>query len=94
MDPWAFLPLGSIQNTSKGLHCIHIKFLQLVPENNTWNDITVCCWNIRRGLIKRENEIKALATQHNLSILFLVETDTFNINEEKDYQIANFNFKE
>ena len=48
------------------------------------------CWNIRRGLVKREHEITELLTSQKLDILFLVETDTKMIMEEKDYKIFGY----
>ena len=36
----------------------------------------MACWNVRRGLIKREKEIEEMLREHQLDILFLVETDT------------------
>ena len=48
------------------------------------------CWNIRRGLLKRETEIKNLITEQKLDILILVETDTNMISTEKDYVLAGF----
>ena len=50
----------------------------------------IVCWNIRRGLVKREVEIKNMLKSLNLSLLFLVETDTFSIKEEADYQMKNY----
>ena len=48
------------------------------------------CWNIRRGLVKREHEIIELLNSQKLNILFLVETDTNVIQEEKDYKIKGY----
>ena len=50
----------------------------------------VCCWNIRRGLLKREHEIKNLLTEEDLDVLFLVETDTYAILEEGDYKVTGY----
>ena len=33
-------------------------------------------WNVRRGLVKRENEITNLLLTEELDVLFLTETDT------------------
>ena len=50
--------------------------------------VTIGTWNIRRGLVKRENEIITLLFSENLDVLFLTETDTqfsntcsYNINK-------------
>ena len=48
------------------------------------------CWNIRRGLIKRELEITNLLTTEKLDIFFLVETDTNMIHSENDYKIEGY----
>ena len=51
------------------------------------NILKVCSWNISRGLIKREQEIKELINKHELNITFLVEADNSEIEEEKDYKL-------
>ena len=56
--------------------------------NNT--GLNVCSWNIRRGLVKRESELKNIINTNYLSVIFLVETDTYAINQEEDYQISGF----
>ena len=38
----------------------------------------------------REAELKQMITAESLSIVFLVETDTHAVQEEKDYQISGF----
>ena len=38
--------------------------------------LKICSWNIRRGLIKRELELKDMLNSEKLNIMFLVETDT------------------
>lgn len=48
------------------------------------------CWNIRRGLVKRELEIINLIKSKKAVVMFLVETDTGMVNEEKDYRIENY----
>ena len=53
----------------------------------TENELRLCCWNIRRGLVKREHEITELLRKEKLDVLFLVETDSYAIMEEKDYII-------
>ena len=49
--------------------------------------ISIGCWNIRRGLLRREQELRELIKQEELDILFLVETDTTAIANEEDYKI-------
>ena len=43
------------------------------PDNQ---DLKICCWNIRKGLVKRETELKMLLAEENIDVLFLTETDT------------------
>ena len=57
------------------------------PKKKTVN---ICAWNIRRGLVIREEEIKSLVRLNSLNIVFLVETDTSAINSETDYRIPGF----
>ena len=61
-------------------------------QNNGTNkkEKTIGTWNIRRGLIKRENEILEIITSQNIDILFLTETDTKRSNAEK-FVIKGFN---
>jgi hypothetical protein len=71
----ANLPTKSVQIPSTGLNKKQIK---------------VCSWNIRRGLIIREQEITNLIKQNVINILFLVETDTSDVNVDSDYKIQGF----
>ena len=50
--------------------------------------INAACWNVRRGLSKREKEIEEMLRVYQLDILFLLETDTTMIMEEKDYKLC------
>ena len=52
--------------------------------------IKVCSWNIRRGLIIREEELKSLIRANTLNVIFLVETDTNAVNVESDFKISGF----
>ena len=63
------------------------------PSNNSKNINTVkkeakklkiCSWNIRRGLVIRETELKEIIKEASLNIIFLVETDTIAVNDEND----------
>ena len=51
--------------------------------------MTIGTWNIRRGLIKRENEIINLLSCENLDVLFLTETDT-QFSSACSYNIKGF----
>ena len=48
------------------------------------------CWNIRRGLLRREPDLKALLCDHQMDIAFLVETDCKFVNLPEDYYIEGF----
>ena len=51
-----------------------------------------CCqWNIKRGLICRESEIKSILKEEEVDIMFLTETDTRAVLKETDYQLAGYN---
>jgi hypothetical protein len=43
-------------------------------ESNS-RDLHIGTWNVRRGLVKRENEITNLLLSDDLDVLFLTETD-------------------
>ena len=61
-----------------------------INKEITYSKIKIGCWNIRRGLLKRELEIINLIEEQKLDILTLVETDTLNLNSESDYIIKGF----
>jgi hypothetical protein len=48
------------------------------------------CWNIRRGLIKHDTEIKQLLNEEKISIMFLVETDNKMIRTPEEYKLEGF----
>ena len=58
------------------------------PAQNS--QVRICSWNIRRGLVIREPELKQMISTYSLNIIFLVETDTCAVNEENDYRIPGF----
>ena len=49
--------------------------------------VNVCSWNIRRGLLIREEELKDIIKTNNLDVIFLVETDTTSVSVENDYKL-------
>ena len=61
----------------------HTSSKQTSPQELILN---ICTWNIKRGLLKRELDIKDLLQKENIDILFLTETDII-IEEEEDYKI-------
>ena len=54
------------------------------------NELKFCSWNIRKGLVIREQELIHIVSVNSIDIIFLVETDTESVNEEKDYKIQGF----
>ena len=60
------------------------------PYSGSKKVLNCCSWNVKAGLIKREIEIRNLLQKHEINILFLNETDTFNIKKESDYKIEGF----
>ena len=52
-------------------------------------EFKIATWNIKRGLVKRELEIKELLNKEKINILFLTETDIILCNTE-DYKIEGF----
>ena len=51
--------------------------------------LKVCTWNVRRGIIKRELEIKELLKNEEINILFLTESDII-LGKTDDYKIEGF----
>ena len=52
-------------------------------------NINVVTWNIRRGLITKENELTILLDSEDFDVIFLTETDTC-VQNAKDYKIKNY----
>ena len=48
------------------------------------------CWNIRRGLIRRERDIKNLINQEKMEVLFLVEKDSVMVKAPEDFKVEGF----
>ena len=49
--------------------------------------LKICEWNIRRGLVNRETELKLLLQDEKIDVIFLTETDTKAIQASTDYII-------
>ena len=62
----------------------------ITPKNKNKKVINCCQWNIKRGLVKHELEIKNLLVEEKIDIMFLTETDSFAINKESDYLIKGY----
>lgn len=54
------------------------------------SELIICSWNIKKGLIKREEELKEMLKSENIDIIFISETDTKELKTEADYQIAGY----
>jgi hypothetical protein len=49
----------------------------------------VCSWNIRRGLITHEEELKIILSQEKTDVMFLCETDVHHI-KSNTYKIEEY----
>ena len=58
--------------------------------NDVEQQLKICSWNIRRGLIKRELELKNILKSEKVNIMFLVETDLTMLNGKEDYKIEGY----
>ena len=77
---------GKLQTHGKSSNSVHGS----VPKTQPWEMhqlLKICSWNIRRGLIKRELELKDMLNSEKMNIMFLVETDTKLPNGKSDYKI-------
>ena len=54
------------------------------------NALKCCTWNIRRGLVTREPELRILLKSEDIDVIFLTETDTKNIVNEDSYKIEGY----
>ena len=60
------------------------------PKSEPKPELKVGCWNIRRGLIKRELEMTEIMKTNQINLMFLVETDTMMVQTEEDYYIKGY----
>ena len=63
--------------------------INLVKSDKSKNKFKVATWNIKRGLVKRELEIKELLKNEEINILFLTESDII-LGKTDDYKIEGF----
>ena len=54
------------------------------------NALKCCTWNIRRGLVTREPELRILLKSEDIDVIFLTETDTKNTVNEDSYTIEGY----
>ena len=52
--------------------------------------LKIVCWNIRRGIVTRELELKNLLKEEDIDIMFLTEVDTRAITTKNDYQVEGY----
>ena len=52
--------------------------------------LNIGCWNIRKGITTKEQEIIHLLKVEKLDILFLTEVDSRSLQEECEYNIQGF----
>ena len=62
--------------------------LQEVKVNN--NGLVSCTWNIRTGLITKEQELTDILKTEKVDIIFLAETDTRMLINESSYIISGY----
>ena len=58
--------------------------------NNSHKTLNCITWNIRRGLVTREQDLKVLLKEEDVDIAFITETDTKELRKESDYQISGY----
>jgi hypothetical protein len=71
----AKIDTGKLQALGKSSNSVYWS----VPKAQPWEMhqlLKICCWNIKRGLIKRELEFKDMLNSEKMNIMFLVKTDT------------------
>ena len=63
---------------------------QIKNRESGQHDLNIMCWNIRKGLITRELELKLLLSNEKVDLMFITETDTRSISCQLDYQIEGY----
>lgn len=59
-------------------------------ETRKQTRLTIGCWNIKRGLVMREEELKELLHKEKIDIMFLLKMDTVMMKGEEDYTIKGY----
>ena len=59
-------------------------------EDSSSEKLIIVCWNIRKGLVTRELELKHILKEENIDVIFLTETDTKAITSSSNYQIEGY----
>ena len=59
-------------------------------KNQNQSSLICSTWNIRRGLIVRDLELKEMLKNENIDVIFLTETDTKAIQKEEGYLIQGY----
>ena len=60
-----------------------------ISTNQKKRNLNIATWNIRRGLITKENELILLLTTEDIDVIFLTETDT-NMQNAKDFHVKGY----
>ena len=60
-----------------------------ISTNQKKRNLNIATWNIRRGLITKENELILLLTTEDIDVIFLTETDT-NKQNAKDFHVKGY----
>ena len=66
------------------------KGVQNTPNQDIGRNVKISSWNIRRGLITREQEIKELLRTEDIDILFLEETDVEQVHITNNISFNNY----
>ena len=81
MDPDSN-PITKVNNSQNGME-------QKTKQYGNKRKLNIATWNIRRGLITRENELVQLLHEEEIDVMFLTETDTSKQNAEM-YHITGY----
>ena len=81
MDPDSN-PITKVKNSQNGTE-------QKTKQYGNKRKLNIATWNIRRGLITRENELVQLLHEEEIDVMFLTETDTSKQNAEM-YHITGY----
>ena len=81
MDPDSN-PITKVNNSQNGTE-------QKTKQYGNKRKLNIATWNIRRGLITRENELVQLLHEEEIDVMFLTETDTSKQNAEM-YHITGY----
>ena len=61
-----------------------------IPTTSNHKPLKCITWNLKRGLVTREMELKLLLENEEIDIAFITETDTKELKKESDYLISGY----